>query len=89
MPARERESLVAAGLGRLEREMDRGRIETTAEMLAGLAFGSDDPDRCATEMIDALADDPRWAPADVAAVRTTVEQRLLSGVAPTAIIVVA
>ena len=59
--------------------MDESRTSTTAEIIVGFARVSENPRRRATEMIDVLSDDPRWAPDDIEAVRSGVEQRLTAG----------
>jgi hypothetical protein len=59
--------------------MDQVRIRTTAQMLAALAAGGEDPCRRAEELIAALAADPRWTPTDITGVRTRVEEYLFSG----------
>jgi hypothetical protein len=59
--------------------MDESRTSTTADIIVGFARGSENPARRATEMIDVLSDDPRWAPDDIEAVRSRVEQRLAAG----------
>lgn len=72
-------------------KMDEPRTSTTADLIVGFARGSENPPRLATEMIDVLSDDPRWAPDDIEAVRSGVEQRLTvgtSGMSPGGILLV-
>jgi hypothetical protein len=68
--------------------MDEARISTAAEMIAGFAWGSENPRRRAAEMIDVLSADPRWGPDDIAAIRSRVEERLASEKPPGGILLV-